>query len=152
MPTCRRGTNGDFISPNDRAEKKYEVLRDRLRQNVTDKRSVQEVLHGLTKLNATNTAAHGHRALSKFDASQKTCDLIQLRPGGGVRNTRLMRKRGASTLQSEVSTANRSAEANRCGEQEAGEWKHDHHCDSPNEHPLSDARSARGRLRSDHSR
>ena len=63
-----------------------------------------------------------------------------------------IRKRGASTLQSEVSTANRSAEANRCGEQESGEWKHDHHCDSPNEHPLSDARSARGRLRSDHSR
>jgi hypothetical protein len=34
-------------------------------------------------------------------------------------------------MQSEVSTANRSAEANRCGEQEAGEWKHDHHCDAP---------------------
>ena len=43
-----------------------------------------------------------------------------------------MRKRGGSTLQSELSTANRSDEANRCGEQESGEWKHDHHCDSPN--------------------
>ena len=50
-----------------------------------------------------------------------------------------MRKRGGSTLQSELSTANRSDEANRCGEQESGEWKHDHHCDSPNY------------LRSDHS-